>query len=322
MLDLVPIVQGGSVADALRNTTRLAQHVEHLGFKRFWLAEHHNIPGVASSATALLIGQVAEQTTTLRVGSGGIMLPNHAPLVVAEQFGTLATLYPGRIDLGLGRAPGTDQLTARALHRDRQAADDFPQQVAELRAFLAPASPGQKVMAVPGAGTEVPVWLLGSSLFSAQLAAQLGLPYAFAAHFAPASLLDALAIYRDNFQPSAVLDKPYAMVGIPLLAAESDQHAQHLATTAYQKFLGLVRGQPAPLAPPVESMEGLWSPQEEFSVRQMLAAAIFGSAASVREQLADLLEKTQADEIMLTTDCYRYADRARSCEIVAALMRA
>lgn len=323
ILDLAPITAGGSAADALHNTINLAQHVERLGFTRFWLAEHHNMPGIASSATAILIGQVAAHTHSIRVGSGGVMLPNHAPLVVAEQFGTLATLYPDRIDLGLGRAPGANPHTMRALRRDPLGhGDDFPQQVAELRGYLAPEQPGQAVRAIPGAGTNVPVWLLGSSLFSAQLAGELGLPYAFAAHFAPAQLHDALALYRARFRPSSVLATPYVMVGIPLIAAESNEQAQRLATTPYQKFLGLIRGERFPLRPPLDSMEGIWSPREEFAVRHdMLGAAIFGGPDTVKTSLMELLEQTQADEIMLTTDCYAFSDRLRSCEIVAELFR-
>jgi luciferase family oxidoreductase group 1 len=323
MLDLAPIVTGGTVADALHNTVRLAQHVEALGFTRFWVAEHHNMPGVASSATAVLVGQVAAHTQTIRVGSGGVMLPNHAPLIVAEQFGTLATLFPGRVDLGLGRAPGTDPQTMRALRRDRLGhGDDFPQQVAELRGYLAPAETGQEVRAIPGMGTEVPVWLLGSSLFSAQLAGELGLPYAFAAHFAPGQLHEALTLYRARFKPSEVLNKPYAMVGIPLIAADTEEKAQRLATTPYQKFLGMVQGRRSPLKPPVDSMEGLWNPREEFTVRHdMLGAAIFGGPDTVKAGLETLLQQTQADELMFTTDCFDFADRLRSCEIVAGLMQ-
>ncbi|WP_028534960.1 LLM class flavin-dependent oxidoreductase [Paludibacterium yongneupense] len=321
LLDLAPIVEGGTVAQALRNTTRLAQHAEALGFTRYWLAEHHNIAGVASAATAVLIGQVAAQTASIRVGSGGIMLPNHAPLVVAEQFGTLEALFPGRIDLGLGRAPGTDPQTARALRRDAFGGDAFPDLVAELRAYLAPADPGRKVQAIPGTGSGVPVWLLGSSLYSAHLAAELGLPYAFAAHFAPAALHDALAVYRSGFRPSAVLAAPYAMVGVPFIAADSDERARMLATTMYQKFLGLVRGRPRPMCAPLASMDGAWLPHEESAVRAMLACAVVGGPAEVRSGLQRLLDFTLADEIMITCDCFEFEDRLRSCEILAAAMR-
>jgi luciferase family oxidoreductase group 1 len=321
LLDLAPVAEGGSAAEALGNTMRLAQQAEALGFTRFWLAEHHNIPGVASSATAILIGQVAARTTRIRVGSGGIMLPNHAPLIVAEQFGTLETLFPGRIDLGLGRAPGTDPQTARALRRDAFAGDAFPDQVAELQGYLAPAGPGRPVTAVPGVGTAVPIWLLGSSLFGAGLAAELGLPFAFAAHFAPAALHEALALYRSRFQPSATLAAPYAMVGVPFVGADSDARARVLATTMYQKFLGLVRGRPRPMAPPLDGMDGVWLPHEESAVRAMLACAIVGGPATVRAGLERLLDATGADEIMVTSDCFHFADRQRSCEILAEAMR-
>ncbi|AXE32183.1 LLM class flavin-dependent oxidoreductase [Chromobacterium phragmitis] len=321
MLELAPIVAGDDAAQALRNSAALARHVEQLGYTRFWVAEHHNMAGVASSATAVLIGHIAAHTHSIRVGSGGIMLPNHAPLVVAEQFGTLATLFPGRIDLGLGRAPGTDPLTARALRRDRFAGDDFPQQVAELRGYLGPERPGQQVRAIPGTGTDVPVWLLGSSLYGAQLAAQLGLPFAFAAHFAPAQLHQALKQYRQLFQPSAFLSQPYAMACIPALAANSDAKAQRLATTPYQKFLNLIRGDRRPLPPPVDSMDGLWSPREAFAVRgEWLGAAVFGGPETVRTGLQKLLDETGVDEIMLSVDCYDFADRLRCCEIIAGLL--
>ncbi|MEP6963888.1 MAG: LLM class flavin-dependent oxidoreductase, partial [Polaromonas sp.] len=254
MLDLVAVREGGSVADALAIALRTAQHAERLGFARYWLAEHHNMQGIASSATAVLVGYIAGGTHTMRVGSGGVMLPNHAPLVVAEAFGTLAELYPGRIDLGLGRAPGTDQATMRALRRERaETADDFPQDVAELQRLLAPAQPGQRLIAMPGAGTKVPIWLLGSSLFSAQLAAERGLPYAFASHFAPRLLLQALSVYRQNFRPSATLAKPYAIVGVPLIAAPTDEEAEYLASSTYQRVLGILRGDRRGLQPPVEN---------------------------------------------------------------------
>ncbi|QEL55587.1 LLM class flavin-dependent oxidoreductase [Chromobacterium paludis] len=321
MLELAPIVAGGDAAQALRHSAELARHVEQLGYTRFWVAEHHNMAGVASSATAVLIGHIAAHTQRIRVGSGGIMLPNHAPLVVAEQFGTLATLFPGRIDLGLGRAPGTDPLTARALRRERFAGDDFPQQVAELRGYLGPERAGQQVRAIPGIGTDVPVWLLGSSLYGAQLAAQLGLPFAFAAHFAPAQLDEALTLYRRLFQPSTTLSQPYAMVCIPALAADSDEQAQYLASTPYQKFLNLIRGDRQPLPPPVRSMEGLWNPREEFAVRHdWLGEAVFGGPQTVRAGLQALLDRTGADEIMLSVDCHDFADRLRACEIIADIL--
>ena len=322
MLDLVPVRAGGTVAEALKQSTELAQHVERLGFTRFWLAEHHNMDGIASSATALLIGHIADKTSRIRVGSGGVMLPNHPPLVVAENFGTLAALYPGRIDLGLGRAPGADQATMRALRRDRLSnGDDFPEQVAELRALLAPAQPGQRLVATPGAGSDIPVWLLGSSLFSAQLAAHLGLPYAFASHFAPRFLFDAIRLYRELFRPSAVLDKPYVMVGVPVVAAPTDEEARFLATSSQQKILALMRGQSLKLQPPVTDMDERWDPAEQHSVEAFLGVAVVGGPERVRAGLSDLVERTQADELMLVTDIYDPALRLRSCDIVAAVCK-
>ena len=321
ILDLAPMRDDESgPAPALQRSLALAQHAERLGFSRYWVAEHHNMEGIASSATAVLLGYLAAGTTTLRLGSGGIMLPNHAPLVVAEQFGTLAALYPGRIELGLGRAPGADQQTARALRRDRLgSADDFPQDVEELQALLGPRQPGQQVIAMPGMDSNVPLWLLGSSLFSAQLAAQKGLPYAFAAHFAPRYLHQALRIYRDNFQPSAVLDKPYAMVGVPLIAAPTDEEAEFLATTAFQRVLALMRGQSLVLRPPVESMAGRWQPHEQQAVGDFLGLAVIGGPEKVRARLEILLEQTDADELIFTGDLYQHEHRLRSFEIVAGL---
>ncbi len=321
VLDLAPVRQGKTVADAFRNTLDLARHAERLGYTRFWLAEHHNMPGIASAATAVLIGYVAAGTSTIRVGSGGVMLPNHAPLVIAEQFGTLETLYPGRIDLGLGRAPGTDGLTLRALRRDLNAASDFPDQVRELLAFLGPLAPGQRVRAVPGQDTNVPVWLLGSSTFSAQLAAYLGLPFAFAGHFAPQDLRDAISLYRAQFQPSERLRKPYVMVGLPVIAAETDQEAQILSTTPLMKFLKLIRGETFLAAPPVESMEGLWSPEERLLVQSRLGEAIIGSPDTVRLKLQQFISSTGVDEVMLNTDVFEHAKRVRSYEIVADVMK-
>ncbi|UUY09421.1 LLM class flavin-dependent oxidoreductase [Pseudomonas sp. J452] len=321
ILDLAPMRDDETgPAPALQRSLALAQHAERLGFSRYWVAEHHNMEGITSSATAVLLGYLAAGTTTLRLGSGGIMLPNHAPLVVAEQFGTLAALYPGRIELGLGRAPGADQQTARALRRDRQgSADDFPQDVEELQALLGPRQPGQQVIAMPGMDSNVPLWLLGSSLFSAQLAAQKGLPYAFAAHFAPRYLHQALRIYRDNFQPSAVLDKPYAMVGVPLIAAPTDEEAEFLATTAFQRVLALMRGQSLVLRPPVESMAGRWQPHEQQAVGDFLGLAVIGGPQKVRARLQILLEQTGADELIFTGDLYQHEHRLRSFEIVAGL---
>jgi len=320
MLDLVPVRMGGTVAQALHNSLDLAQHVERLGFTRYWLAEHHNMDGIASSATAVLIGHVAGGTSRIRVGSGGIMLPNHAPLVVAEAFGTLATLYPDRIDLGLGRAPGTDPHTMRALRRDRpETADDFPRQVLELQALLAPPVPGQRLIAMPGAGTEVPLWLLGSSLFSAQLAGQMGLPYAFASHFAPRFLMDAIRMYREHFRPSAVLSKPYVAMGVPVIAAPDDAEARYLATTTYQRILALVRGERLAQRPPVPSMDGLWNEQERAAVEAFLGVAVVGGPDTVRQGLQRLLEATQVDEFIFVSDLYDHNHRLRSLEIVQGM---
>lgn len=319
VLDLASVREGGSVAESFRNTMSLAQHVERLGYKRFWLAEHHNMAGIASAATSVLIGHVAGGTKTLRVGSGGIMLPNHAALIIAEHFGTLEALYPGRIDLGLGRAPGSDQIAARAIGRDQSAGDKFPEQVQELLRFLGPVAPGQRLQAVPGGGSNVPVWLLGSSTFSAHLAAVLGLPFAFAGQFAPAMMLDALELYRSKFEPSVHLTKSYAMIGLPVLAAETDAEAQHLATSAYQRVLKLRRGQPIYIPPPVESMEGLWNEGERQMVAEHFGAAIIGGPETVERKLRAFIERTGADEVMLHSEFYRHEDRLRSYEIVAGI---
>jgi luciferase family oxidoreductase group 1 len=321
VLDLASVREGGNVADTFHASLDLARHVEQWGYKRYWLAEHHNITGIASAATSVLIGYIAGGTSTLRVGSGGVMLPNHAPLVIAEHYGTLEALYPGRIDLGLGRAPGSDPLTSRALGRPAQAGDQFPQLVQELLMYLGPAKPGQLIHATPGAGSNVPVWLLGSSTFSAQLAAALGLPFAFAAQFAPRLLHEALEIYRADFQPSAYLEKPYAMVGIPLLAADTDDHAQFLATSAYQRILRLHRGQPIFTPPPVtlEKMDAMWNGAERAGVAAHFGAAIIGGPETVRRELDDFLRATQADELMLASDFHHHADRLHSYEIVAGL---
>jgi luciferase family oxidoreductase group 1 len=319
-LDLVPIRDDGGPAQALQNALALARHVERLGFTRFWVAEHHNMDGIASSATAVLLGYLAAGTSTIRVGSGGVMLPNHAPLVIAEQFGTLATLYPGRIDLGLGRAPGADQFTAQALRRDRiGSADDFPRDVEELQRYLGPRTPDQRVIAMPGTGTQVPIWLLGSSLFSAQLAGEKGLPYAFASHFAPHYMHEAIRVYRNHFKPSAVLDQPYVMLGVPLVAADSDEQAEYLATSAYQRILALIRGQSLVQKPPVNSMQGLWLPHEKEAVASFLGLAVVGGPEKVRARLEVLLEQTGADELIFTCDLYDFADRLRAFEILAQL---
>jgi luciferase family oxidoreductase group 1 len=320
MLDLVAIREGGTAAEALVIARDTARHVEKLGFTRYWLAEHHNMPGIASSATAVLVGYIAGATSRIRVGSGGIMLPNHAPLVVAEAFGTLAEIYPGRIDLGLGRAPGTDQQTMRALRRDRVETEaDFPRAVSELQQLLGPRLPEQKVVAVPGNGTEVPIWLLGSSLFSARLAAERGLPYSFASHFAPAMLLPAIDIYRRNFRPSANLDKPYVMIGVPVIAAPTDDEAEFLASSTYQRVLGILRGDrrclPAPVA---DFLTGL-HPQERSGIADFLGAAVIGGPDTVRAGLNALKQATGADEMILVSDIFDPALRLRSLEITAGL---
>jgi len=321
-LDLVPVREDGGPALSLRNSLDLAQHVERFGYNRFWVAEHHNMDGIASSATAVLLGYLAGGTSTIRVGAGGVMLPNHAPLVIAEQFGTLESLYPGRIDLGLGRAPGSDPITARALRRERSgSADDFPDDVQELVRYLGPRTPDQKVIAVPGHGTQVPIWLLGSSLFSAQLAGMRGLPYAFASHFAPRYMHEAIRIYRDHFQPSAVLDKPYVMLGVPLVAADTDEQADYLATSVYQRILALMRGQSLVQRPPVQTMDGLWLPHEREAVGSFLGLAMVGGPQKIRAKLEVLLEQTQADELIFTCDVYEHADRIRSYELLAQVMQ-
>ncbi|WP_248804148.1 LLM class flavin-dependent oxidoreductase [Pseudomonas sp. MWU13-2100] len=321
-LDLVPVRQDGSPGQSLRNSLDLARHVEKLGYQRFWVAEHHNMDGIASSATSVLLGYLAGGTSTIRVGSGGVMLPNHAPLVIAEQFGTLESLYPGRIDLGLGRAPGSDQMTARALRRERSgSADDFPEDVTELMGYLGPRTPEQRVIAMPGTGTQVPVWLLGSSLFSAQLAGERGLPYAFASHFAPRYMHEAIRVYRNHFKPSAVLDKPYVMLGVPLVAADTDEKADYLATSVYQRILALMRGQSLVQRPPVQSMDGLWLPHEKEAVASFLGLAMVGSPEKIRAKLEVLIEQTQADELIFTCDLYEHADRLHSYELLAQVMR-
>lgn len=320
VLDLAPIRDDGSPAEALAHSLELARHAESLGFERFWVAEHHNMDGIASSATAVLIGYLAGGTSRIRVGAGGVMLPNHSPLVVAEQFGTLEALYPGRIDLGLGRAPGADPFTARALRRDRLgSADDFPEDVEELQLLLGPPQPGQSVIAMPGINSRVPIWLLGSSLFSARLAAAKGLPYAFASHFAPQYMHQAIALYREEFQPSEVLDKPYVMLGVPLVAAPSNEEAEFLASSLYQRILSLIRGHSLRMQPPVPSMRDLWLPQEQEAVNNFLGVAVIGGPERVRERLELLLDRTGADELIFTCDLYDNADRLRSLAILASL---
>ena len=322
MLDLVAVREGGTVADALKIALHTAQHAESLGFKRYWVAEHHNMTGIASSATAVLVGHLAGGTKTIRVGSGGIMLPNHAPLVVAEAFGTLVELYPNRIDLGLGRAPGTDQSTMRALRRDRvEAESDFPRDVAELQHLLTAPQAGQRLIAMPGAGTNVPIWLLGSSLFSAKLAAERGLPYAFASHFAPRLLLQALDVYRSNFRPSETLAKPYVVVGLPLTAAPTDDEAQYLASSTYQRVLGILTGDRRRLLPPVENYMAQRHPQERAAIADFLACAVVGGIDTVKAGLNAMAAATQADEFMLVCDVFDPALRLRSLDIAATAMK-
>jgi luciferase family oxidoreductase group 1 len=319
VLDLAPIVEGATPSDALRNSLDLAQHVERWGFTRFWLAEHHNAIGIASAATAVVIAHVAGGTRTIRVGAGGIMLPNHAPIVIAEQFGTLEALHPGRIDLGLGRAPGTDQLTVRALRRDPMSADSFPQDVVELQHYLADAQPGQAVQATPGAGSRVPVWILGSSLFGAQLAAMLGLPYAFASHFAPDALLPALEVYRASFQPSEQLQQPYVMVGANVIAADDDRTAARLFTSVQQSFANIQRGRRGRLPPPMDDIESYWTPPEKERASAMLRRSFVGSAGTVRAGLERFVEETEADELIVAAAIHDHAARLRSYELLASL---
>ncbi len=320
VLDLSPIPQGSTPGQALRNSLDLARSAERLGYTRYWVAEHHNMPGIASAATAVVIGWIAGGTATIRVGSGGVMLPNHSPLVVAEQFGTLASLYPGRIDLGLGRAPGTDMGTARALRRDAMtSAEEFPQDVQELQALLAPVQPGQRLRAIPGAGTEVPIWLLGSSLFSAQLAALLGLPFAFASHFAPGDMMGALEIYRRRFQPSKQLDRPYAMLGVNVLVADSDAEARRQFTSVQQSFINLRRGMPGQVPPPIDDIEAFWAPHEKAMVGQSLACSFVGAPATVEAGLRGFIERTGADELMATCHIHDHVARLRSFELLAGV---
>ena len=307
-------------APALQRSLALAQHVERLGFTRFWVAEHHNMDAIVSSATAVLIGYLAGGTDRIRVGAGGVMLPNHAPLVIAEQFGTLESLYPGRIDLGLGRAPGTDPLTARALRSHRSgSSDDFPEDIVELQRYLGPRGPGQKIIAMPGMDSNVPIWILGSSTSSAQLAAEIGLPYAFASHFAPRMMLQAIGLYRNHFKPSAVMKKPYVMLGVPLVAADTDAQAKFLATTTFQRILALVRRQSLLMRPPVQSMNGLWQSHEEQAVDEFLGMAMIGSTETIRQKIQALLQHTEADELIFICDLYEHEDRLHSLDILVGL---
>ena len=317
VLDLSPIKQGESAADAFRNSLDLARHAEGWGYKRYWMAEHHGMPGIASAATSVVISHVAAGTSTIRVGAGGIMLPNHAPLVIAEQFGTLESLYPGRIDLALGRAPGTDRVTMAALRRTDKSADTFPEDVLELQSYFRVALPGQAVRAVPGAGLDVPIWLLGSSMFSAQLAAQMGLPFAFASHFAPDYMMPALQAYRTLFEPSEKLAQPHTMLGLSVIAAETDAKATRLFTSLQQQFVNLRRGTPGQLQPPVDAMDDYWSPSEKAQLEHALAYAIVGSPKTVTSKIERFIEYTRADELMITAQIYDHDARLRSYELTA-----
>ena len=317
ILEIVRVTQETDERGALNNARDLAAHAEKLGYRRVWVAEHHNMAGIASAATAVVLAHIAGGTSTIRVGAGGIMLPNHAPYVIAEQFGTLARLFPGRVDLGLGRAPGTDQLTLHALRRSPEAAETFPQDVLELQAFLAPAVPGQRIQAVPAAGTEVPLYILGSSHFGAMLAAELGLPYAFASHFAPDHLIAALEIYRGRFKPSEQLDRPYAIVGVNVIAADSDEKARRLATTQQMSFTNIFRGARGLSQPPIDDIESYWTPMEKAQAMRMLARSIVGSPGAVRKGMAALIEETRADELIVVSDVYEHSERLRSIELIA-----
>lgn len=321
ILDLVPVILGETPREALHKSLDLAQHAEAFGYKRYWVAEHHNMTGIASAATSVVIGYLAGGTATMRVGSGGIMLPNHSPLVIAEQFGTLESLYPGRIDLGLGRAPGTDQRTLQALRRTAVSADSFPEDVLELMLLLADSKPGQPVRAVPGAGTNVPIWILGSSTFGAELAAALGLPYAFASHFAPDALFEALEIYHRKFKPSKQLDRPYAMIGVNVVAADTDDEARRLFTTIQQSFTNLVRGAGGKLQPPIDDIEDYWTAAEKRLASRMLKYSIVGSPETVRKGLENFVELTNADELMIVTSLFDHPARVRSYEIVSDIIR-
>jgi luciferase family oxidoreductase group 1 len=320
VLDVAPIVVGGTPGDALRRSIDLVRHAERLGYTRYWVAEHHNLGGIASAATSVVIAHLADATESIRVGAGGIMLPNHAPLVIAEQFGTLEALHPGRIDLGLGRAPGTDQVTLRALRQD-PGADSFPQDVLELQALLGDPLPGQTVFAIPGVGSHVPLWILGSSLYGAQLAAALGLPYAFASHFAPDLLLPALEVYRARFQPSTQLEQPYAMVAVNVVAAEDDDTARLLFTSAQQAFTNVVRGRRGQLPAPIDDIEASWSPEEKANVSNVLARSYVGSAETVRQGLEAVVAETAADELIVASAIHDHAARVRSYEILAGVRR-
>ncbi len=321
VLDLVRVTRDAGPREALDNARNLAAHAERWGYRRFWVAEHHNAPSIASAATALVISHIAAGTEHIRVGAGGIMLPNHSPLVIAEQFGTLAHLFPGRIDLGLGRAPGTDQATLRALRRSPATADYFPQDVLELQGYLAPAAPGQAIQAIPGVGTEVPLWILGSSTFGAVLAAELGLPYAFASHFAPEQLMPALDIYRSRFKPSGQLDKPYVAVGVNIIAADTDDEARRLFSSQQMSFADLFRGSRSPTKPPIDDIETYWSPAEKAQAMNMLRCSIIGDQTTVRAGIDALEKETGADELIVVSDVYDHNARLRSLELLAAAVQ-
>ena len=321
ILDLAPVPEGSRPGDAIRNSIDLARHADKLRYTRYWLAEHHNMVGIASAATAVVIGQIAAATQRIRVGAGGIMLPNHAPMVIAEQFGTLEELFPGRIDLGLGRAPGTDQRTSRALRVDPMAADHFPDDVIELQAFLAPLQPGQTLRAVPGFDTNVPLWILGSSLYGAQLAAMLGLPYAFASHFAPDALMQALSVYREGFKPSAQAHKSYAMAGVNVFAAETDAEARRLFTSAQQRAAGIFRGVRGYLPPPIDDIETFWTAGEKVQASRMLACSFVGSHETVRQGLKQFIAETGVDELMVASAIFDHKARLRSYEILDEIAR-
>jgi len=311
--------EGDSVSNTLASSLAYAQQADKLGFERFWMAEHHNMPGIVCAATSILIGYIASQTQRIRVGSGGVMLPNHPPLVVAEQFGTLESLYPGRIDLGLGRAPGSDPITSRALRRDNTRAENFAEEVAELQLLMGPDNAQNSVRAIPGENSNVPIWLLGSSLYSAQLAAQKGLPYAFAGHFAPRFARDAIALYRNEFQPSDVLDKPYVMLGLPMIAAPTDEQAHYLATTSKQRILALLRGEPLWLKPPVDTMDGFWTPQEKAQVDSFLGLSVVGGPQTIKHKLQMIQKDLAVDEFIFTNDMYDSADKYQALKILSAL---
>ncbi len=322
VLDLSPIIEGGDASDSLRNSLDLAQQTEKLGFNRYWVAEHHGMAGIASAATSVVIGHIAAGTSTMRVGAGGIMLPNHSPLVIAEQFGTLASLFPDRIDLGLGRAPGTDMATAQALRRDLNSSSErFPQDVMELMGYFQPAEPGQRLRAVPGAGTRVPVWILGSSMFGAQLAAELGLPYSFASHFAPGQLMDAIKIYRERFKPSEHLEKPYVMLGFSVFAADSEEEGKFLSSSWQQAMIALRTGRPGKLPPPVAGYLESLDPMQRSMIQDSITCSAIGNPEQVEQQMSAFIEKTAADELIITSQSYHHAARVHSYEIVAEIAK-